>query len=291
MSANYKVDFDIATNFDKEMIDVLAKYDAFKWVYGKFNNDIVGGGRPSIRLPFISWQELEEYINYCHAHNIKFNYLLNALCLGGKEFNKEFHTSVVELLTKLVEIHIDGVTVASPYLCQIVKSYFPDLFVSISVYNKVDSLNQLEYWKNIGADEVTLDQRVNRDFGKLKVLFAYAKKLDLKLRLIGNNTCLHECPFHGNHAVTHSHGSKSDEKSRVFHLDYQVMNCNLIKIKDPSKIISSDWIRPEDLVYYEQLCEEVGYDKLSIKLTERGRTTPWLIRVLKLMPIDIMMAI
>lgn len=276
MDKKYIVDYDIATNFDKMFINELAKYNEFKWVYGKLNNDIVGGGRPSIRLPIVSWQEIESYIQHCHQNNIKFNYLLNALCLSGKEFQKEFHTGVIDLLKKIVEIGVDGVTVATPYLCEIVKRQFPELFISISVYNKVDSLNQLKYWKDLGADEVTLDQRVNRNFKKLKPLLSYAKVLNLRIRLIANNTCLHECPFHANHAVTHCHGSKSGEKSSIFHLDYQVLNCNLIKIKDPSRIMSSGWIRPEDVIYYEQLCEEIDFTMLSLKLTERGRTTEWL---------------
>lgn len=275
----YNVNYDIATNFDKEFIDHISKYENFSWVYGKLNTDIVGGGRQSTRLPLISWEELHSYVKYCHSKNIKFNYLLNALCLSGKEFEKDFHLELIELLDQIVKCEVDGVTVASPYICEIIKKQYPDLYISISVYNKVDSMRQLKYWKDIGAEEITLDQRVNRNFKKLEKLCNYAKELDLTLRIIANNTCLHECPFHGNHAVTHCHGSKSDEKSRVLHFDYQILNCNLIKIKDPSKIMSSGWIRPEDVKYYEELCNKIGYDKLSIKLTERGRTTEWLSRV------------
>ena len=276
---NYKLHFDIATNFDKKLIDMISKYDDFKWVYGKMNNDIVGGGRPSIRLPKISWNQLADYVDYCHQHNIKFNYLLNALCLSGKEFQKSYHTEVIKLLRKIDEMKVDGVTIASPYLCQIVRKQFPHFFISVSVYNKVETLPQLKYWKDIGADEITVFHTINRDFKRLRLMLKYAKQIGLKIRLIANNSCLHECPFHANHAVTHSHGSKSDEKTRIFHFDYQILNCNLLKIKDPSRIISSEWIRPEDLYYYEDLCNELGCDNLSIKLTERGRNTEWLIRV------------
>ncbi len=229
----------------------------------------------------INWDQLKEYVDYCHQKNIKFNYLLNALCLGGKEFEKDFHIEVIQLLDRIVEGNVDGVTVASPYLCEIIHEQYPSLYVSISVYNKVDSMRQIKYWHDIGADEITLDQRVNRNFGKLEKLFLYAKDLNINLRLIANNSCLHDCPFHGNHAVSHCHGSKSDEDDRILHFDYQILNCNLIKIKDPSKIMSSGWIRPEDIKYYEELCDKVGYKGLSIKLTERGRNTEWLSRVAK----------
>ena len=152
----------------------------------------------------------------------------------------------MKLLSKLDEIKIDGVTVASPYLCQIIRKQFPHLFISISVYSKVQTLPQLKYWKEIGADEVTVFHTVNRDFKKLRLLLKYGQQNNMRVRLIANNSCLHECPFHTNHAVTHCHGSKSDEKSRIFHFDYNILNCNLLKLKNPARILSSEWIRPED---------------------------------------------
>ncbi len=281
IQSKYKVDFDIATNFDKDFTDEIAGYGDFKWVYGKLNHDIVGGGRPSIRLPIISWEELEDYVAYCHERGIKFNYLLNALCLGGMELQKSFHEDVIELLKKLTEIKVDGVTVASPYLCEIIKEQFPHFYVSVSVYNKVQSIPPLKYWRDIGADEITLFHTANRDFNSLRRMLSYAKEIGLVIRLIANNSCLHECPFHANHAVTHAHGSKDDEQTRVFHIDYQVLNCNLFKIKNPYRIMASEWIRPEDIHYYEELCEEIGYEDLTIKLTERGRTSEWLLRTAK----------
>ena len=54
-------------------------------------------------------------------------------------------------------------------------------------------------------------------------------------------------------------------------LAYQVM----------SNLISSDWIRPEDLCYYEKLCEETDNFNLSIKLVERTKSTKFLTRVVE----------
>lgn len=279
LNRRFKVKFDLATNFDKGLIEEISAYGDFEWVFGKLNNDVVGGGRPSIRMPKISWTQLEEFVEFCHQHNVKFNYLLNALCLSGKEFQKDFHEDVIDLLRRLDAIGVDGVTVASPYLCQIINEQFPRFFVSISLYNKIENLSQLKQWKDIGADEVTLFHAVNRNFPRLKLLLAYAKQLNLQLRLIANNSCVHECAFHSNHACTHAHGSKSGEKTRLFHFDFQVLNCNLLKIKEPAHIISAEWIRPEDLHIYEELCDELDCDNLTIKLTERGRTREWISRV------------
>lgn len=59
------------------------------------------------------------------------------------------------------------------------------------------------------------------------------------------------------------------------------MKCLSTKIEDMSNLISSDWIRPEDLCYYEKLCEETDNFNLSIKLVERTKSTKFLIRVVE----------
>lgn len=271
--------YDIATNFDPELIEGLGALGTFNWVYGKLNNDVVGGGRPSMMLPKISRGVLRNHVDLCHRNGLKFNYLINALCLSNKEFQKPQHRRILALLDMVSDLGMDGVTVASPYLCALVKKQYPHLFVSVSIYVKARTLNEVKYWHNLGADEVTLYHSVNRDFSALEGLLSFAKDNGPMLRLIGNNSCLHDCPFHSNHAVAHSHASRKGDSSKSFHIDYQILQCSRLKVRYPAKIISSEWIRPEDVHYYDELCAKVGTDKLSLKLTERGRTTKWLLRV------------
>lgn len=278
---SFEMKFDIATNFDPDFIERISKYNLISEVYGKLNNDLIGGGRPSIVLPKLSWHSVENHINLCHKNNIKFNYLMNALCLGNQEFQKNFHRKIIQLLEKLSNLKVDSITVASPYLCELIKTQFPHLKVSISVYNRVRTLQQIKYWEELGADEITLFHSVNRDFNTIKKFLTHTKLSGLKLRLIGNNSCLHECPFHSNHAVGHSHASRKGDLSSKFHIDYHILSCNNLKIKHPSKLISSEWIRPEDVHYYEEACLDAGNTNLSIKLTDRSRTTDFLVRVVK----------
>lgn len=274
--SSIKVKFDIATNFDKEIVDEAAKHECVEWIYGKMNNDVVGGGRPSITLPKLSWDELKEYVDYCHKNNKKFNYLLNSICLGNKEVHKPFHKDLLKLLYKLEEVGVDGVTIGSPFLCQLIKKQFPNWFVSNSVYNKITSLMQIKYWVSIGVNEVTLFHTMNRDFKGLKTILKYLKDKNVRVRLVANNSCIHECPFSINHGAAHAHNSKSYEESHLFGIDYCSLNCNTYKIENPTKIVASEWIRPEDIKYYEEICEEVGNYNLVLKLTERGKTTKWL---------------
>lgn len=91
---------------------------------------------------------------------------------------------------------------------------------------------------------------VNRDFKLLKKMLLYTKGKNVTLRLIANNLCLHMCPYSIMHGTVQGHFSCSDSCSRG-DIDYCLMKCLSTKIEDMSNLISSDWIRPEDLCYYE----------------------------------------
>jgi len=62
-----------------------------------------------------------------------------------------------------------------------------------------------------------------------------------------------------------AHASQSQDKSRGYNIDYCFLSCKYLKLKDPVNFIRSDWIRPEDTHYYE----EVGIG--SLKIVERSR--------------------
>lgn len=281
MNQEKKITFQIATNFDSKLIEQIANYDNFTWVYGKLNKDVIGGGRNSMVLPKLSWDELKEHVDLCHSHNIKFNYLMNSLCLGGMEFNKKFHKKLVKLLNKLTEIQVDAVTVATPYLCEMIKTQYPHFKVTISDYNRISSMQQFLYWQSMGVDEITLFPNFNRDFPMLREMLTLTKGTNLTLRLIANNTCLRECPYHENHGTNNSHSAMKNSFSSSFCIDFQVLKCMNYKIKHPTHFLATEWIRPEDVKYYEQLCEETGNYNLSLKLTDRTKTTEFLSRTAK----------
>lgn len=129
-------------------------------------------------------------------------------------------------------------------------------------------------------DERKIAHHVNRDFKLLKKMLLYTKGKNVTLRLIANNLCLHMCPYSIMHGTVQGHFSCSDSCSRG-DIDYCLMKCLSTKIEDMSNLISSDWIRPEDLCYYEKLCEETDNFNLSIKLVERTKSTKFLTRVVE----------
>ncbi len=281
---NFRMKYTIATNFDPELIGEIAKFNqdnAFSSVFGKLKKDIIGGGRSSINLPKVSKNELKNYIQLCHKNHLKFNYLFNPICLGNREFVRKEHHEILKFLDELSNAEVDTLTINSPYLCEMIKQQFPHLKITIGHFAYVSTIQQIKYWEELGADEITLQHQTNRNFKLLEEMLRYTKKSGIGLRIIGNNFCLHDCPFSIYHATGLAHSSDKKQRFNQLYIDYNVIRCNTEKIKDPGKLLSSSWVRPEDVKYYEALSEKTGNDNFSIKLVDRTKTTEFLKRVVK----------
>lgn len=275
--------YSLGWNFDPEVIEFLAENDKkhqIESVFAKLKDDIIGGGRASNVLPALSSKELRKSIELCNKHNIHFNYLLNPMCLGNRELNPSEHRKILNFIDEICDMGIYSVTVNSPYLCELIKERYPNIKVTIGLYALIYSLQQVKYWESLGADELTLHHRVNRNFDELRRMLEYTKHGDMKLRVIANNVCLHDCPYQINHGCGQSHASQEKDNDKCIYLDYNLLRCNYGKISSPSALIASEWIRPEDVHYYGQICDEVGNHNFSIKLLERTKTTEFLKRVI-----------
>ena len=100
----YYLKYDVATNFDEELINYIKEIDSNHEIvslYGKLKYDCVGGGRPADMLNEINMDYLESYNRKCNDLGIEFNYLLNPLCLGGKDVNSKEHFEIIHLIVEL----------------------------------------------------------------------------------------------------------------------------------------------------------------------------------------------
>jgi hypothetical protein len=138
------------------------------------------------------------------------------------------------------------------------------------------SPQQLAHWASLGADEITLQHRVNRDFPLLAEMLCRAKALGVGLRLIANNFCLRDCPFAVYHATGLAHSSASGQGLGRLYVDYNAVRCNTARFRDPAEMIASAWIRPEDVGRYEELAARAGGASLALKIVDRTKTTAFL---------------
>ena len=257
------------TNFDDALIPRLAELGVAE-VYGKLTADEAGGGRSSHLLPDVDADELADHVKLAHRHGMRFNYLLNAVTTDARETTRPGHRALRELLGRVADAGVDGVTVANPLILRMVRRFHPTLQVKVSAFAGVSTPQQAAQWSDLGADVLTpLPTAVNREFG---VLRAMARSFTGSLQLVANNNCLQGCAHYPVHAALHAATSRRGHWSRGYLIDYCVFGCRLQRLTDPASYVKGDWIRPEDLPVYA----EVGIDQ--IKIVNRSSPTDVIVR-------------
>lgn len=273
------VKYDMGTNFDYKIFDIIKECDndnRIKNLYGKLKQDGLPGGRATSTIPDLTDEQFAQYIKDCNANGITFNYLINPLCMGQSEIDPEEGTNIRNTIHKLYDMGVRFFTINSPSLIKYVKKEFSDVQVTLGLYAYPVTIQQVEYWRNWGVDEITLDHSFNRNFTKLRKLMEYYKDSDFAMRVIANNFCLKECPYRLTHGSFVGHADP-----KALSMDYSLINCEYRKITNPKAMLTAEWIRPEDVHYYEELAQETGYKNFSLKLVERNAPIAFIERVIR----------
>ena len=271
--------YDVGTNFDQKLFDIIKdadKNNRIKNVYGKLRADGLPGGRNTATIPDLTDDQFAQYIKDCIANNVTFNYLINPLCMGQSEIDPEQGKNIRDTIHRMYDIGVRYFTINSPSLIKYVKKEFSDVQVTLGLYAYPVTIQQVEYWRNWGVDEITLDHSFNRNFELLRKLMLNYKDTDFAMRVIANNFCLKECPYRLTHGSFVGHADP--EK---LSMDYSLINCTYRKVSNPKAMLTSEWIRPEDVHYYDELMEETGYKNFSLKLVDRIRSTEFLENVIR----------
>lgn len=262
----------IPYNGDLELLKICKerKYP-IKTVYGKRFQDIIGGGRARYDIANYSDENLKKAIRLTHELNAEFNYLFNAPCSANTEKDKE--KEILKEVKNLVENYkIDMITVANPKLLNLLKTHFPNLKFSISTISRVDSLEKVLEYQEAGANEITLDYNIYRNFPELERI---RKNSKIEFQILVNDGYLFNCPWAIYHFQLEGHDSQNTFNNPLRYFSYCRFNCKQKSAKDPDELIRGMWVRPEDLHFYE----EIGFTKF--KVIDRLKDTKWLINAIE----------
>ena len=267
---NSKLRLSIPHNWQKDLFEGidLSRVGEF---YGKLEEDIVGGGRASNISTPVTRGLVKREIRKIHSKGIKFNYLLNSSCLDNQELSVSLQKKLLKLLDWLKDSGVDSVTVTLPFILEFIKANYHDFKINVSTMAHVDTPDKAKFWEDSGAAKITLSEiTVNRNFSLIEKI---RKSVRCELQLIANNGCLFNCPFTFSHGLLCSHASQTGHVLSGFAIDFYRIMCTSLRIKDPANFIRADWIRPEDLSFYEDL----GIN--SIKIVNRGMSTQAIKRI------------
>lgn len=221
-------------------------------VYGSLSRSVIGSGRPARRLTqqggAPTFDDVRRFTERAHGAGIRVNYLLNSAVLDHAEYTRAGRQRILDYVGEVTDAGVDMVTIAVPYLIELVRSNFPALPVSVSVICEVDTTHSLRLFERYGVQRVQLAEECNRDLRSLDTL---AQSASVECSLVVNNGCLRFCPYRSYHNTLCSQGSQ-EERPEHGYIDYPLLKCSAVRARDPVEILRSPWIRPEDLPYYEE---------------------------------------
>jgi collagenase-like PrtC family protease len=246
----------VPSRFEPELLDLLeplqAETGAVHEVYGSLSRSPVGSGRPARRLAqqggSPGFAEVRSFAARAHAAGIRVNYLLNAAVLDHREYTRAGRERILSYVGEIAESGVDMVTIAVPYLIELVRANFPELPVSVSVICEVSDTNGLRLFEGYGVERIQVAEECNRDLALLDLLAETARP---ELSLVVNNGCLRFCPYRSYHNTLCTQGSRSDKPDHGY-IDYPLLKCSAERAREPVELLRSPWIRPEDLGFYEQ---------------------------------------
>lgn len=245
--------FSVPADFQESTIDkyheLNSRYENAKVeeTYGQITGGLLtGSGRGSCKLPNANLTSLAHYISYSADHGIEFNYTFNASCLGNIEFTKSGFESVNHFLGSLWDAGVRRLTVTLPQLILLVQDSGYPFEIKLSTICQVNSPDKAAFWKRQGIDRIVIDEDITRDFRRIRQI---SQIVGDGVEIIANSACLKNCPYKMFHYNHESHFPIVNQDEQKFY----ERRCFLNKADDWTNPIRLNWIRPEDLGYYESV--------------------------------------
>jgi collagenase-like PrtC family protease len=210
-------------------------------------------------VPPLDFGAFASVVDKIHAEGIRVNLLLNSVCEDSDWYSPEVLKSTMGYLERVHGEHgVEAITIANPLYIREVRKRFPNLEICASVLGDIDCVQKAVLFRKAGADVLTPDVDINRNLTLLKKI---KDATHAEIKLMVNEGCLFRCAFRKFHFNYISHKSRKPDMNKGVKAEDNVFSLNCIQLSnsDPSQLLKSCWIRPEDVRKYGQI---TGYFKL-----------------------------
>lgn len=236
---------------------------------------LMGSGRAGADP--LTLDKMAKQTEMAHGAGVGYNVLLNAVCLGGRQFKPDFQKQLYEFLEFACEANVDALTIADPFVLQKAvafrRSKGAEFTICVSSLADVTEAVSAKRYEDMGPDRIVLHQNVNRDFQAIQQI---QEAVSCELELYANTGSLYKCPYRQAHRSYISHLSilTSEELKEPENHNWFKANCISMRKRNPLEIIMSPTIRPEDIHFYENMGIKL------FKISARTMSTDWVMRVL-----------
>jgi collagenase-like PrtC family protease len=246
------LEFSVPYNNDPETLAEIFKYkelngNRIREIYLSGPQEFAGSGRIA---PEMNFEQFAGIVDRIHKEGIRVNLLLNSICEGSEWYSAPVLKSTMDYLRMAHENHgVESVTISNPLYIREVRKHFPNIEICASVLADIDCVSKAIIYRKAGADVLTPDVNINRNLGLLEKI---RNATQAEIKLMVNEGCLLHCPFRKFHFNYISHKSK-DPGAQGKNAEDNVFSLNCIQLSrhDPSQLLKSCWIRPEDARRYE----------------------------------------
>jgi len=249
------LEFSIPYNNDPESLQEIFRLkehngNRIREIYLSGPQEFSGAGRIA---PELGFDEFTNVVKSIHDQGIRVNLLLNSICEGSDWYSSSVLNSTMEYLRRAHEDHgVEAVTIANPLYIREARRRFSKIEITVSVLGDVDCVQKAIIFRKAGADVITPYVDINRNLALLKKI---RESTGAEIKLMVNEGCLFQCAFRKFHFNYISHKSRNPDPGKGARAEDNVfsVNCMQISKNDPSQILKSSWIRPEDIGRYGEI--------------------------------------
>ncbi|MGB9674577.1 MAG: hypothetical protein ACPLX8_00430, partial [Nanopusillaceae archaeon] len=277
---NMTLKFDLPFLTDEKYIEFLNIYkDNIESVYFPLNSRMLTSARVVYDKPDENFNYKLSLVPFAKKYliiNARYNSLIR------------YDTSQVKIvMNEIKELYennlLDGILFSDMYYLKLMVDSDSDLMNNLSIIPSINTFldskekvaSYFNYLKLLGIskypNKVVLDRSLNRNHKKLVEISNYIRKNypRMKIELVANEGCLYNCPFKINHdiiislindntiaGVNYLNAMLSVSDFKINNLN-QSYGCLKLYANNESLLLSSPFIRPEDLKYVEDYVDTI----------------------------------
>jgi len=248
---NGQPDFAAAYNLDRRCLPVYRKC-GIKEIFAGINfPTIFGSGRVRHGNRPVSYEELGRHFSEARRLGLKTTFLFNPACTGSKEWTAAGMNEIAHIVRFINRHPVDYLVVAQPFFANVFRRLCPSVKIKLSAHYNVNDMGTLDFaLRRIGVDVVVISQFANKNFRFLReAVETFGPE---RLEILCSVSCIAGCPYRAWHLQAMAHVRDMDP-DLVSPAMGDLLPCCADKVRNPHMMMSSMFIRREDLSYYRKL--------------------------------------
>jgi hypothetical protein len=225
-------------------------------------------GRKRGAVDWNAQARLEDELVAIRKMGVALDLIFNANCYGAYAVSEHLENEVCSVVEHVGEVcgGLEVVTTTSLAIARTIKRNFPSVEIRASVNMRIGTVQAMEHLAGL-FDSFYLQRDLQRNLDYAKKMKNWCGQNGKGLYILANSGCLRFCPGQVFHDNLVAHDAEIDEVKNIPDWTPHVCWNRYRKEENRHYILSSTWIRPEDLKNYDGI-----FDK--VKLATRQHSHP-----------------